>query len=155
MALSAGDRFGTAEAVVDGSQRLTFAELADRIRCAAGSFAVMGIEKGDRVAIWAPNSAAWMIAAFGLMTAGGVLVPVNTRYRLAEAADIIVRSASMAVLVEKGFLGLDFDTPPGVPVIDLHSGFLSASAPFVLTVSGDDVADIVYTSGTTGAPRAS
>ena len=105
MVLSAADRFGDAEAVVDGPLRLTFAELADRIRRAAGAFAEFGIGKGDRVAVWAPNSAEWIIAAFGLMTAGGVLVPVNTRFKAEEAADIIGRSGAKAVLVQQGFLG--------------------------------------------------
>ena len=105
MVLSAADRFGDAEAVVDGPLRLTFAELVERIRCAAGAFAELGVEKGDRVAIWAPNSAEWIIAAFGLLTAGGVLVPVNTRFKTEEAGDIIARSGAKAVLVQKGFLG--------------------------------------------------
>jgi acyl-CoA synthetase (AMP-forming)/AMP-acid ligase II len=153
MVLSAGDRFGNAEAVVGASGRLTFAELAQRIRCAAGAFAELGIGKGDRVAVWAPNSAEWMIAAFGLMTAGGVLVPVNTRYRAEEAGDIIVRSGAKAVLIEKGFLGLDYVTPPGVPVIDLASEFLAGGSPFEAEIDGDDIADIVYTSGTTGRPK--
>jgi acyl-CoA synthetase (AMP-forming)/AMP-acid ligase II len=116
----------------------------------------LGIEKGDRVAIWAPNSAEWMIAAFGLMTAGGVLVPVNTRYKSDEAADIIIRSGAKAVLIQKGFLGMDYDTPQGVPVIDLKSDFLSSGTPVegqVADLNGSDVADIVYTSGTTGRPK--
>ena len=116
MVLSAADRFGDAEAVVDGPLRLTFTEVVERIRCAAGAFADLGIEKGDRVAVWAPNSAEWMIAAFGLLTAGGVLVPVNTRFKAEEAADIIGRSGAKAVLVQKGFLGLDYTAPAGVPV---------------------------------------
>jgi acyl-CoA synthetase (AMP-forming)/AMP-acid ligase II len=153
MVLSAGDRFGDTEAVVDGPLRLTFNELTDRIRCAAGAFAAAGIAKGDRAAIWAPNSAEWIIAAFGLLTAGGVLVPVNTRFKADEAADIIGRSGAKAVLVEKGFLGLDHAAPAGVPVIDLKSDFLSSGSPFERAVSGDDVADIVYTSGTTGRPK--
>src|SRR5215470_11388131 len=153
MVLSAADRFGTAEAVVDGPARLTFAELADRVRVAAGAFASAGIERGDRVAIWAPNSAEWIIAAFGLLTAGGVLVPVNTRFKAAEADDIIQRSGARAVLVQKGFLGLDYEGPPGVPVIPLTSGFLSSGAPLEREVSGDDVCDIVFTSGTTGRPK--
>jgi len=67
MVLSAADRFGDAEAVVGGPLRLSFVEVVHRIRCAAGAFAEFGVEKGDRVAIWAPNSAEWMIAAFGLL----------------------------------------------------------------------------------------
>ncbi|WP_179473298.1 FadD3 family acyl-CoA ligase [Mycolicibacterium vinylchloridicum] len=153
MVLSAADRFGDSEAVVDGPLRLTFTEVAHRVRCAAGAFAELGVEKGDRVAIWAPNSAQWMIAAFGVLTAGGIVVPVSTRYKQAEAADIITRSGAKAVLIEKGFLGQDFVTPPGAPAIDLKSGFLEAGSLFERPVSGTDIADIIYTSGTTGRPK--
>lgn len=153
MVLSAADRFGDGEAVVDGPLRLSFTEVVDRIRCAAGAFAASGIEKGDRVAIWAPNSTHWIIAAFGLLTAGGVLVPVNTRFKTEEAADIIGRSGATAVLVEKGFLGQDYTAPAGIPVIDLKSDFLSGGAPFQRDVNGDEISDIIFTSGTTGRPK--
>jgi HIP---CoA ligase len=153
MVLSAADRFGDAEAIVDGPLRLTFTDLVGRISRAAGSFASAGIEKGDRVAIWAPNSAEWIVAAFGLLTAGGVLVPVNTRFKADEAGDIICRSGAKAVLVEKGFLGQDYTAPPEVPVIDLKSGFLSSGEPFEREVGAEDIADVIYTSGTTGRPK--
>ncbi|MBA9005401.1 FadD3 family acyl-CoA ligase [Thermomonospora cellulosilytica] len=153
MVLSAADRFGDAEAVVDGPLRLTFAGLADRVRTAAGAFAEAGVERGDRVAIWAPNSAEWMIAAFGLLTAGGVLVPVNTRWKAEEAADVIVRSRAKAVLVQQGFLGQEYTAPPGVPVIDLRSDFLASGSPLERKVGGEDIADILFTSGTTGRPK--
>lgn len=153
MVLSAADRFGDAEAVVDGPLRLTFTEVVERIRCAAGAFAELGIDKGDRVAIWAPNSAEWIIAAFGLLTAGGVLVPVNTRFKTEEAGDIIVRSKVKAVLVQKGFLDQDYTAPAGTPVIDLKSDFLSSGSPFERSVSGTDISDIIFTSGTTGRPK--
>ncbi|MGI5219755.1 FadD3 family acyl-CoA ligase [Nocardia sp. CA-290969] len=153
LALSTADRFGDAEAVVDGDLRLTYTELADRIRRAAGSFADAGIGKGDRAAIWAPNSAEWIVAALGLLTAGGVLVPVNTRFKAEEAADVIRRSGAKALLVQKGFLGGDYPAPPGVPVFDLKSDFLGSGAPFEREVAGTDIADIIYTSGTTGRPK--
>ena len=153
MVLSAADRFGDAEAVVDGPLRFTFAEVVERIRCAAGAFADLGIGKGDRVAIWAPNSAEWIIAAFGLLTAGGVLVPVNTRFKTEEAGDIITRSGAKAVLVQKGFLDQDYTAPAGIPVIDLKSDFLSSGSPFERAVSGTDISDIIFTSGTTGRPK--
>ena len=153
MVLSAADRFGDSEAVVDGPLRLSFTDVAHRVRCAAGAFAELGVEKGDRVAIWAPNSAHWMIAAFGVLTAGGIVVPVSTRYKQAEAADIITRSGAKAVLIEKGFLGQDFTVPAGVPAIDLKSGFLDEGEPFQREVGGTDIADIIYTSGTTGRPK--
>jgi acyl-CoA synthetase (AMP-forming)/AMP-acid ligase II len=155
MVLSAADRFGDAEAVVDGPLRLSFVELADRVRRAAGAFHVLGVSHGDRVAIWAPNSAEWMIAAFGLLAAGGVLVPVNTRFKTDEAADIIVRSGAKAVMVQKGFLGQEYTVPAGVPAIDLKSDFLSAAAPYdaLDELDGDSTADIIFTSGTTGRPK--
>jgi acyl-CoA synthetase (AMP-forming)/AMP-acid ligase II len=153
MVLSAADRFGDAEAIVDGPLRLTFTEVVDRIRCAAGAFAGLGVGKGDRVAIWAPNSAEWIVAAFGLLTAGGVLVPVNTRFKTDEAGDIIGRSGAKAVLIQKGFLGQDYTAPAGIPVIDLKSDFLSGGSPFERAVGGADIADIIFTSGTTGRPK--
>jgi HIP---CoA ligase len=153
MVLSAADRFGDAEAVVDGPLRLSFTQLVDRIRCAAGAFASLGVDKGDRVAIWAPNSAEWIIAAFGLLAAGGVLVPVNTRFKAEEAGDIILRAQAKAVLVQKGFLGQDYTAPAGIPVIDLKSDFLAGGSPFERTVHGADVSDIIFTSGTTGRPK--
>ncbi|WP_084495924.1 FadD3 family acyl-CoA ligase [Nocardia shimofusensis] len=153
MVLSTADRFGDAEAVVDGDLRLSYVELVDRVRRAAGAFAGAGVGKGDRVAIWAPNSAEWIIAAFGLLTAGGVLVPVNSRFKPAEAADVITRSRAKAVLVQQGFLGMDYSAPDGVPVFDLKSDFLWSGEPFERRVSGEDIADIIFTSGTTGRSK--
>ncbi|MFE6862068.1 FadD3 family acyl-CoA ligase [Nocardia sp. NPDC057668] len=150
---AAATRFGDAEAVVDGDLRLSFTELADRVRRAAGAFAEAGVRAGDRVAVWAPNSAEWIIAAGGLVTAGGVLVPVNTRFKAAEAADVIARSGARMVLAQQGFLGAEYTAPAGVPVIDLKSGFLSGGKPFEREVDGDAIADIVFTSGTTGKPK--
>lgn len=153
MVLSVADRFGDAEAVVDGPLRLTFTELVERILRAAGAFAELGVGRGDRAAIWAPNSAEWIIAAFGLLTAGGVLVPVNTRFKTEEAEDIIVRSGAKAVLVQQGFLDQDYTAPAGIPVIDLKSDFLCGGYPFERPVSGTDISDIIFTSGTTGRPK--
>ncbi|WP_220096348.1 FadD3 family acyl-CoA ligase [Mycolicibacterium goodii] len=169
---SAADRFGDAEAVVDygdnpvgvdygdnpvgvdGPLRLTFIELADRVRRAAGAFTEHGIGRGDRVAIWAPNSAEWVIAAFGALTAGGVLVPVNTRFRAEEAADIIRRSGAKVVLRQQGFLGQDFEVPAEVPAIEIKSDFLTSGEPTEAGgLHGTDIADIIYTSGTTGRPK--
>ncbi|MFC8043816.1 FadD3 family acyl-CoA ligase [Nocardia sp. NPDC057353] len=151
MVLSAADRFGSAEAVVDGEVRWSFIELAERVRRAAGAFAAFGIEKGDRAAVWAPNSAEWIVAAFGLQAAGGVLVPVNTRFKAAEAQDVIRRSGAKAVLVQQGFQGTEYTAD--VPVLDLKSDFLGSGEPFERPVAGTDIADIIFTSGTTGRPK--
>jgi acyl-CoA synthetase (AMP-forming)/AMP-acid ligase II len=153
---SAGDRFGRDEAIADGDTRLTFADLAERARLAAGAYRAAGIGTGDRVALWAPNSARWIIAALGLLTAGGVLVPVNTRYKAAEAAEVITRSGARLTLVQQGFLGTDYAgqaAAAGTPVIDVASGFLDSGAPYAAPVRGTDPCDIFFTSGTTGRSK--
>src|SRR5215472_1823568 len=105
---SAADRFGDDEAVIDGATRLTFQDLTGQSLVAAGAFRDAGIGTGDRVALWAPNSARWIVAAFGLLAAGGVLVPVNTRYKASEAAEVITRSGARLTLVQQDFLGTDY-----------------------------------------------
>jgi len=149
-------RFGDDEAIADGDLHLTFSSLAQRTRLAAGACRAAGIGAGDRVALWAPNSARWIIAALGLLTAGGVLVPVSTRYKAAEGCDVISRSAARLTLVQDGFLGTDYAgwaRQAGAPVIDLASGFLDSGSPYAAPVLGTDPCDIFFTSGTTGRSK--
>ncbi|MER5483804.1 FadD3 family acyl-CoA ligase [Streptomyces sp. NPDC002812] len=100
--------YGEREALADGEVRWTFARLAAEISAAARAAIAHGVRPGDRVAIWAPNSRRWITAALGAVGAGAVLVPVNTRYKPAEAADIIRRSGSRVLFTERGFLGTDY-----------------------------------------------
>jgi acyl-CoA synthetase (AMP-forming)/AMP-acid ligase II len=89
-----------------------------------------------------------------VVTAGAVVVPVNTRFKAEEAADIITRSGAKAVLVQNGFLGQDFSVPDGVPSIEITSDFLASGQPYEATgLLGTDIADIIYTSGTTGRAK--
>ncbi|MCY0931082.1 FadD3 family acyl-CoA ligase [Streptomyces sp. H27-H1] len=104
----AATAYGEREALADGEVRWTFARLAAEISAAARAAIAHGIRPGDRVAIWAPNSRRWITGALGAVGAGAVLVPVNTRYKPAEAADIIRRSGARALLTERGFLGTDY-----------------------------------------------
>jgi acyl-CoA synthetase (AMP-forming)/AMP-acid ligase II len=153
---SAAERFGDEEAVVDGPVRLSFAALAGRMSVAAGAFRSVGVDPGDRVAIWAPNSADWIVAAYGVLSAGGVIVPVNTRFKAAEATSVITRSGAKLVLVQQGFLDTDYAgtaLAAGTPVIDLTSGFLGSGTPYAAAVKGTDPSDIFFTSGTTGRSK--
>jgi len=72
---AAASRFGDEEALVDGGERVTSAGLLERSLEAARAFVATGVGPGDRVAIWAPNSATWITASFGVYLAGAVLVP--------------------------------------------------------------------------------
>ena len=67
-----------------------------------------GIERGDRVAIWAPNCAEWVVAALGAVGAGAVLVPLNTRFKGAEAAYMLRQSGARMLFTVGGFLGTDY-----------------------------------------------
>jgi acyl-CoA synthetase (AMP-forming)/AMP-acid ligase II len=109
----AAARFGELEALVDvhapgGTVRLTFDQLADEVAAATRAVVANGIERGDRVAIWAPNCAEWVIAALGAVGAGALLVPLNTRFKGEEAAGILRQSGARLLFTVEGFLGTDY-----------------------------------------------
>ena len=81
MVLDAAERFGKGEAVVEGDLRYSFAEVEGRMLAVARALVAVGVEPGDRVGLWAPNSAAWIFSALGVLAAGASLVPLNTRFR--------------------------------------------------------------------------
>ncbi len=176
--MASADRFPDVEALVDGDLRLTFPQLRDAIVDAARAHIAAGVEPGDRVAIWAPNIAEWVIAGLGAVVAGGVLVPLNTRYKGTEAADIIDRSGATVLLCVNGFLGNDYvgmlagsgiaqrcrivvirgEAPTGTTS---WREYLDAGAVVpvesvdarVASTSPEDLCDLVFTSGTTGKPK--
>src|SRR5579862_1712115 len=81
LAQLASERFGSALALIEGDARWTFADLADEILRATRAALAAAIRPGDRIAIWAPNSREWIVAALGVQGAGATIVPVNTRFR--------------------------------------------------------------------------
>jgi acyl-CoA synthetase (AMP-forming)/AMP-acid ligase II len=86
---------------------MNYGELHQAARQVAGALATSGIEPGDRVAIWSPNTHHWVLAALGSLYAGATLVPVNTRYTGPEALDVITRTKARALFVAGPFLGVD------------------------------------------------
>jgi HIP---CoA ligase len=100
------------EAIVDHSAdppvRFTYAELAPEVDRYARAFAALGVEAGERVAMWAPNCAEWMLAALGALRAAAVLVPLNTRFKGGEAAYILRNAGATTLCTVRGFLGADY-----------------------------------------------
>lgn len=121
LVLDAAERFADESAIIDGDVTLSFAELAtaalDVTRAAMGA----GLAPGERVGIWAPNSARWVVAALGLLGAGVTLVPLNTRLKGPEAADVLRRARARALCTVRGFLGIDYPqllTGEDLPALD-------------------------------------
>ena len=162
-------------ALITPERSFTFAELRDEVRRTAAAIAGLGVVPGDRVAIWSPNTWHWVVACLAIHHAGAVVVPLNTRYTAAEAADILARTKAPLLIGMGSFLGhdrvadLDRDGLPDlahivrVPVDaddgtwdELLAGPAVADSEIdarAAAVRPDDVADILFTSGTTGRSK--
>ena len=174
---------GTRLAIVDGDMRLSYADLLQFSEQVARSLLALGVQAGDRVALWAPNVHEWIVAACGAHAAGAVLVPLNTRMKGAEAVDILGRSRAKVLFCIGEFLGQYYPallagirpaTLSHVVVVrgqtradvctaqDIEwTGFLALGQTVprehVLAreaaLRGDSTADLMFTSGTTGRPK--
>ncbi|MGM0930512.1 MAG: AMP-binding protein [Actinomycetota bacterium] len=190
--------YASREAVVDGQVRLTFDGLQEQVALAARGLMSLGVERGDRVALWAPNTFRWVIGSLAAASVGAAVVPLNTRYRGIEAHEILRRARATVLMAAESFLKTDYlelladaaaelgysgPAPliPGLPalrtVVLLPSaeGLPDRTRTGLLTwtellaradnvsatdfqeragsVEPDDVADIVFTSGTTGRSK--
>jgi acyl-CoA synthetase (AMP-forming)/AMP-acid ligase II len=174
-------------AIVDGALRMTYGELADAVDVAARGLAASGVVHGDRVCVWGPNTAHWIVAALAVQSAGAALVPVNTRYTGDEALTIARQSRARALLAADRFLDRDYVASlraagaggdptgalPGLPDLGLvvhlpvdggaeTAGVIAWDELLVrggdaahppASPTAEDVADVLFTSGTTGTPK--
>ena len=146
-----------------GGKSYSFREIRDTAVKAAGLFQKFGIEKGDRVAIMSQNTPSFVIAFYGALMAGGVVVPVNHKLMPPEVDYILNHSESKIFLFDGSLVSvadklassankMAMDSPGGA-----HGRFeehLEASPSFKpVEIGDDDLAEILYTSGTTGKPK--
>ncbi len=170
--------FGDREALVDRSpatgqaRRWTYAELAADVDALALGLLEMGIAKGDRVGIWAPNCAGWTLTQYATAKIGAILVNINPAYRARELEFVLNQSGStLLVAAERlktsDYAGMIAEVRPRCPGLktvvllgspDWH-GLLDAGrrldrgALDAIELDTDDPINIQYTSGTTGFPK--
>ncbi len=173
----AADVYGTRTAVEDGGFTLNFVELDAMRRRVAKAMIAAGVQKGDRIMIWAPNTWQWFATALGLVTAGAVLIPASTRFKGTEIAELVKRSGTSMLFSAGTFLGTYYpdqlkaetrDTLRQVVVIGETRGDDRSWDSFVASgdsvsdtelaereasVGPDDLCDMLFTSGTTGYPK--
>ncbi len=104
----AAELYAGRPAIIDGDLTLSYEDLAAAVGQASQAYLAAGLEPGDRAAIWAPNISEWIVAALGLHAAGGVLIPVNTRFKGHEAGDILDRGRARLLFTVTDFLGTDY-----------------------------------------------
>ncbi|NMO15821.1 AMP-binding protein [Pyxidicoccus fallax] len=159
----AARKYGAKEALVTANRRVTFAELDAAVTRFAHHLRAQGVKPGDKVAVFGRNSISWAVGFLATLRLGGVTVPLNHKLAPPELAFIVGHSESRIVLADADLaasvpastretsrvllLGGD-DTLDGVT---LFGG--DAPAPLPRVASSGDVAEILYTSGTTGLPK--
>ncbi|MEU9350618.1 FadD3 family acyl-CoA ligase [Streptomyces griseoloalbus] len=178
MVRTAARRFADAPALVDGDQRLSFRQLKDQMVQAVAATMALGIEPGDRVGLCAPNSVEWIVAALGIQGAGGIVVPLNTRFKAEELSYILRKSDAKALFAAASFLGNDYvaglkRADPQLPALRTTVSLLGKRGEADLTwdeflglgadpagaheaidrLTPDHVSDVMFTSGTTGHPK--
>jgi fatty-acyl-CoA synthase len=183
------------EALVHGSTRLNYAQMAQRVRDFARGLVALGVQPGDHVCLWMPDCIDWVIARWAIPYLGAVLVPINTRFRDNDVGYILKQSDSKFLIVDEGAAGVSYfdilgriapafreqkqgqwavaELPKLRGVIGRAAGIPASMVRFAdieemgrnspdaqetletfrTGVKADDVAQILYTSGTTSFPK--
>ena len=144
------------EALVTPLNRISYKELLNKARLAAGAMQSLGIGKDDRVAILMPNGEQWLTLFYGAALIGAITVPVNTRFKAAEIDFCLKQSGAKALFYVERFLGNDYAAMVreiGFELAIDMSKDLGNGTYKKTEVEPDDLLLIQFTSGTTAHPK--
>lgn len=150
MLLDVAEEHGGREALVDGPVRLDYRAV---LRHAKAIAAVLDVEPGDRVAILLPNGWHYAVSYFGIQLAGGVAVLVNTRLAAPEIDYVLGDSGARYVITDDTLIARLTPDTPAQPVLAVELVDAEPGATPGTTRDPHDVAQLLYTSGTTGRPK--
>jgi len=105
-------RFGDREALISCHQnaRFTYAQLLDEVNRAARGLLALGVQRGDRVGIWSPNVAEWVITQYAAAKVGAILVNLNPAYRVRELEYALRQSGVSVLVTARSFRKTDYTT---------------------------------------------
>jgi len=167
--------------VNEAGECTSFEALERRVMGLGAALLRLGVEPGDRLAIWAPNSPEWIVAALATECIGAIMTPINTRFKGLEARHVLETARAKVLFTVPSFLGADYaqmlrdagggagdgrpaaELPHLAHIINLdEAGFAPARVraedealyrPAASAVAPQTIIDILFTSGTTGAPK--
>jgi fatty-acyl-CoA synthase len=167
-------RHGDREALVDrpSGRRWTYSQLRAEVDAMAHGLLTVGIGKGDRVGIWAPNCPEWLLTQYATAKIGAILVNVNPAYQTSELEYVLNQAGIRMLVAAKSFKTSDYAAmisevlprcaalhrvvligSPEWDALSVPDGDASLLAGKQATLSSDDPINIQYTSGTTGFPK--
>ena len=176
------EQFADSDALISRHQglRYTYGQLKQEVENAARGMISIGVEKGDRVGVWSPNCAEWLIAQYALAKVGAIMVNINPAYRLRELEHALTQSGVSVIVAARGFRNSDYaamidELAPRLPALkqtvylgkqrlgsamtwnDLIENGKRVPEPELrereASLQCDDPVNIQYTSGTTGRPK--
>jgi fatty-acyl-CoA synthase len=166
-------QFPNKTAVVCGERRFTYADFGDRVGRLAGALRAAGLKAGERIAFLSLNCHRLLEAYFGVLEAGGILLPLNIRLAAPELGYIVNDSEATVLFLEPEFAGLvdsfrqnlrtvrsfiQLDGTPQMPWLSsqTYEQMLASATPYreeLMAFDENSVAEMFYTSGTSASPK--
>ena len=151
------------EAIILGSQRVTYGELDETSNRAANALIGLGLKKGDHVAILMSHRPEWVVNYFGVVKAGGVAVLLGSMLKAPELASLLRDSNARVLITEKSFSQMLSSFLPDIPLLkhviefdgDSHNKMVaeSPSTSSLVDIRDEDEVSIIYTSGVLGKQK--